>query len=165
MNANAFRHLYDYHFAENRKLWDWYIKSLSDEQFTQDVDYSHGSVRNHLIHLINVDEAWFSPLRGVDFPDGLNPEIADRKTIRAYGEKVEQDIRDYLATLQDDMLFEKPVSEGEDKDVYLWQMLLHVVNHGTDHRAQILRVIHDLGVRTGPQDYMFYVYDNLWTPA
>ena len=22
MNANAFRHFYDYHFAENRKIWD-----------------------------------------------------------------------------------------------------------------------------------------------
>lgn len=43
MNANAFRHLYGYHFAENRKLWD-HVLSLSHEQFTQPVSYSRGSV-------------------------------------------------------------------------------------------------------------------------
>jgi uncharacterized damage-inducible protein DinB len=37
MNADAFRHFYDYHFAENRKIWDM-IMSLSQEQFTQPVD-------------------------------------------------------------------------------------------------------------------------------
>jgi hypothetical protein len=38
MNANAFRHFYDYHFTENRKIWDTVTTSLSHEQFTQNVD-------------------------------------------------------------------------------------------------------------------------------
>lgn len=29
MNANAFRHFYDYHFTENRKIWDSYVMTLS----------------------------------------------------------------------------------------------------------------------------------------
>jgi uncharacterized damage-inducible protein DinB len=36
-----------------------------------------------------------------------------------------------------------------------------VVNHGTDHRAQILRKLNDLGIKTAPQDFIFYVYDHL----
>jgi len=28
MNANAIRHFYDYHFTENRKIWDSYITPL-----------------------------------------------------------------------------------------------------------------------------------------
>ena len=35
MNADAFRHFYDYHFAENRRIWDKYVTQLSHEQFTQ----------------------------------------------------------------------------------------------------------------------------------
>jgi uncharacterized damage-inducible protein DinB len=70
-------------------------------------------------------------------------------------------MREYLANLRDDMLFEKPFADGEDKDLILWQVLLHVGNHGTDHRAQLLRLLNDLGVKTGPQDYIFYVYDHL----
>ena len=162
MNANAFRHFYDYHFAENRKIWDAYITSLSDEQFTQDVDYSHGSVRNQIVHIMSTDDAWFSGLRGVENSQPINPaDFDDRKIIRAHGDKVEQNMRDYLATLRDDMLFEKPFAEGEDKDLILWQVLLHVVNHGTDHRAQLLRLLNDLGVKTEYQDYIFYVYGHL----
>jgi uncharacterized damage-inducible protein DinB len=37
---------------------------------------------------------------------------------------------------------------------------LHVGNHGTDHRAQLLRLLNDLGVKTASQDYISYVYDN-----
>lgn len=162
MNADAFRHFYDYHFAENRKIWNTYITSLSHEQFTQDVTYSHGSVRDQVVHLLNVDEAWFSGLRGVEIPEPLDPpDSDDRQVIRAAWDTVEQNMRDYLAELRDDMLFEKPFAEGEDEELLLWQVLLHVVNHGTDHRAQLLRLLNDLGVKTAYQDYIFYVYENL----
>jgi len=162
MNANAFHQLYDYHFHENRKIWDTYIISLSHEQFTQNMDYSQGSVRNQIVHLMSVDDTWFSGLRGVEIPESLNPANFDnRKIIRSYWDIVEQNMRDYLANLRDDMLFEKPFADGEDKDLILWQVLLHVVIHGTDHRAQILILLNDFGVKTSPQDYIFYVYDNL----
>jgi uncharacterized damage-inducible protein DinB len=161
MNANAFRHFYGYHFTENRKMWDSYVTSLSQEQFTQDVDYSHGSVRDQIVHLMSVDDTWFSGLRGVEIPEPLNPaDFADRGSVRAHWDGVEQNMRDYLAELRDDMLFDKPLS-GEDQDLILWQVLLHVVNHGTDHRAQILRLLNDLGVKTTSQDCIFYVCDNL----
>jgi uncharacterized damage-inducible protein DinB len=85
----------------------------------------------------------------------------DRKIIRAFWDRVEQSMRDYLAELRDDMLFDKPIEDPEeDKNLMVWQVLLHVVNHGTDHRAQLLRVLNDMGVKTNSQDYIFYVYDN-----
>ncbi len=161
MNADAFRHFFEYHFTENRKTWDKYITSLSYEQFTQNVDYSHGSVRNQIIHLMGVDELWFSELQGVEILEFNNPaNIDDRKIIRAHWDSVEQNMRDYLAELQDDMLFKKPIAQEEDKDLIVWQVLLHVANHGTDHRAQLLRILHDLGVKTESQDYIFFVYNN-----
>lgn len=161
MNANAFCQFYDYHFSENRKTWDSYVMQLSDEQFTQPVDYSRGSVRDQILHLISCDDAWFSGLRGVEIPEDLNPaDFHDRESIRAHWDKVEQTMRDYLAELRDDMLFDKPL-EGEDKDLIVWQVLLHVINHGTDHRAQLLRLLNDLGVKTSSQDYIFYVYEHL----
>lgn len=162
MNANAFRHFYDYHFAENRKIWDRYVSQLSEEQFTEPVKYSHGSVRGQVVHLISVDEAWFSGLLGLQTPEGPDPaDLDDRDSLRARWDTVEQTMRDYLAALRDDMLFEEPFAEGEDKDLILWQVLLHVVNHGTDHRAQVLRLLNDLGVKTESQDYIFYAYEHL----
>ena len=161
MNADAFRYLYGYHFAENRAMWDKYIVPLSDEQFTRDVSYSLGSIRNHIVHLMWVDDTWFSELRGAELPELLSSaQFKDRTVIREYWDGIEQKMRDYLANLRDDMLFDKPCPPGEDENLIVWQVLLHVVNHGTDHRAQLLRILHDVGAKTVSQDFIFYVYDN-----
>jgi uncharacterized damage-inducible protein DinB len=162
MNASAFRHFYDYHFTENRTIWDRYISQLSYEQFTQPVSYSLGSVRDQIVHLMSVEEIWFSELRGVEPAEPLPPAtVDDRTTIRAHWDSVEQSVRAYLAALPDELLFAKPIQEPEeDRNLIVWQVLLHVVNHGTDHRAQLLRLLNDLGVKTVSQDYIFYVYDN-----
>ena len=46
----------------------------------------------------------------------------------------------------------------KNRELLTWQVLLQVVNHGTDHRAQILRALSDLGVETRSQDYVFFAY-------
>ena len=162
MNAIAFSHFYEYHFTENRKIWDSYVTSLPYELFIKKVSYSHGSVRNQVVHILEVEDLWFHELQGIEpsepFPTA---NFDDRINIRQYWDGVEQNMRAYLANLQDGMLFEKPIKFEEDKDLIVWQVLLHVANHGTDHRAQLLRLLNDFGVNTGPQDYIFYVYDHL----
>src|SRR6201992_3899289 len=127
MNAEAFCQFYDYHFAENRKIWDTYILPLSQEQFTQPTDYSVGSMRNQVVHLMSCDDYWFSGLRGLDMPDMLDPaDFEDRDLIRARWDTVEHTMRAYLATLRDDMLFERPFPDSDDAHLRLWQVLLHV---------------------------------------
>ncbi|MCU0485593.1 MAG: DinB family protein [Anaerolineales bacterium] len=163
MNASAFRQFYDYHFTENRKLWELCAHLLIYEQFIQDAGYSHGSVREQILHLMCVDDVWFSELQGIE---PLEPPPAvdfdDREKLRAHWDHIEQNMRSYLAEIQDDTLFDKPIKEPEeDQGLIVWQVLLHVVNHGTDHRAQLLRQLNDLGVKTTSQDYIFYVYDHL----
>ena len=162
MNADAFRHFYDYHFTENRKIWDRYVTSLSHEQFTQPVSYSYGSVRDQIVHLMSAEEVWFSELRGVEPSEPFPPaDFDDRDNIRAHWDTIEQGMRAYLAELQDDMLFAQPILEPEeDRALIVWQVLLHVVNHGTDHRAQLLRLLNDMGVETLYQDYIFHFYDH-----
>lgn len=162
MNANAFRHFYNYHFAENRKVWNG-VTSLSFEQFTQPIGYSRGSIREQVVHLLDVEDIWFSELQGTQPGDPLPETVTadDRDAIRAHWDMVEENVRAYLANLEDDFLFTKPITDPEeDKNLIVWQVLLHVVNHATDHRAQLLRALHDLGVDTKSQDYIFYVYEN-----
>lgn len=161
MNADAFRHFYDYHFAENHKIWD-YVMELTPEQITQPVSYSRGSVRDQVLHLIDCDDSWFSELQGVAPSEPVpSTDMDDRQVIRVRWDSIEQSMRDYLAGLQDDTLFEKPIKEPEeDQGLTVWQVLLHVANHGTDHRAQILRLLNDLGLKTESQDYIFYVYEH-----
>jgi uncharacterized damage-inducible protein DinB len=159
MNADSFRHLYDYHFAANRKIWDTHIVHLTDQQFREPVKYSVGSVRNQVVHMLNIDDRWFSGLRGMEVPGFLNPaHFARREKIRAMWDDVEGHMREYLAQLTDDALFTPPF---EDNPMQLWQVLFHVLNHGTDHRAQLLRLLNDLGQKTSPQDYFFFMIGKL----
>ena len=163
MNADAFRQLYDYHFGENRKIWDQYVTPLAYEQFIQEARYSHGSVRAQIVHLMDVDEVWFSELQGVLPSEPVEAaDFDDRALLRARWDRIETMMRAYLSELQDEMLLAKPITDPEDdKELSVWQVLLHVANHGTDHRAQLLRLLHDLGVKTEGQDYIFYVYEHL----
>jgi uncharacterized damage-inducible protein DinB len=163
MHADAFRRIYDYHFGLNRRLWH-HVMELSDEDFDREHPYSHGSVRNQVWHLMTVDEGWFTELRNGDWPDYLQPGVEmpmwPREQIRARWDEVETMQREWLAGLTDEALFEHPWSEGEDAYMVLWEVLFHVVNHGTDHRAQTQRLLSDLGVTTYPIDYGFFASQN-----
>ncbi len=129
--------------------------TLTDAQFTTDVPYSHGSIRNHMVHLANVDGGW---LRGLKEDPAarsyrLNPEdYTTREQVRALCDQAEKDIRDYVAALDDDALGQTP----KTVPTTVWQTLLHLVNHGTDHRGQVLRVLHDLKADTFDQDLIYY---------
>lgn len=152
MNADNFRHAYDYHFTVNRRIWDKSITTLSDEQFLQDLSYSIGSICNQTVHMMSVDQRWFSGLRGVDLTDHLDPtDFPDRQAVRTYWDNVETVIRDYLDGLTDEDL-QKPFDRFQR-----WQVLLHVINHGTDHRAQVLAMLNSLGAPSFPQDYIYHV--------
>jgi uncharacterized damage-inducible protein DinB len=160
MNASAIRQLFEYHFFENHKLIADYASQLSPAQYIQPIAYSHGSVRDQLIHMMRVDEAWFSDLRGEALPETQDgQDYPDLDSLWVEWVRIEQKMREYLKGVSDEELMDKPL-EGEDQDLRLWQVLVHVVNHGTDHRAQILRALNDLGIKTHSQDFIFYVYEN-----
>jgi uncharacterized damage-inducible protein DinB len=107
--------------------------------------------------MLNIDDRWFSGLRGEPVPGFLNlVHYARRAVIRQMWDDVEAKMRDYLDTLRDDMLFAQPF-QAEGDPMMLWQVLIHVANHGTDHRAQLLFLLNEVGVKTFAQDYFYFV--------
>jgi uncharacterized damage-inducible protein DinB len=153
MNADGFRQLYDYHFTVNRRIWDKCVVGLTDEQFERDLGYSHGSIHNQMVHMMSIDERWFSGLRGTALPDFLKPaDYPTRPAVRAYWDQVERQMRDYLGGLTDSGLI-APMD-----NLQVWQVLIHVVNHGTDHRAQVLAMLNMMDVKTFPQDFIFHLW-------
>lgn len=159
MNAADFRQFYEYHFSENRRLWDCCL-ALTGEAFARPAGYSRGSVKDQVLHMMSAENYWFSGLRGLEMPDDLVPaDFPDRPSIRARWDVIEAGMRSYLAGLTDAALAARPFPGTEDEILVCWQVLLHTANHATDHRAQLLRLLNDLGVETGAQDYIFYLFD------
>ncbi len=159
---DVIRTMIDYNYAAHRRLWVS-IMALDDAQFTAAVPYSHGSIRDQVIHLCSVDASWLRGLREDPDARGFRYDPASyptRESARALFESTATEVIAYVATLDDGKLQVK----GKGMPVAVWQVLLHIVNHGTDHRAQILRAVHDLGGPTFGQDLLYYFQGRL-TPA
>ena len=62
MDKSSIQMLFDYHFGMYDRVWDC-VMELSTEQFIEESDYSFRSVRNQLLHCMNVDDRGLSRLR------------------------------------------------------------------------------------------------------
>jgi len=70
---NVIRTLVEYHVASNRRLWNHLLENLTDEPFTQALGFSHGSVRNQVVHLAATDRYWLHDIQSKPVT-GLDPQ-------------------------------------------------------------------------------------------
>ncbi len=83
MNADYFRTLYRYNYDIQQQLWDSAF-TRTDAQFTQEWDYSIGSLRNHFVHVTDTDQRWLRRIAGE--PSGERLVYADFPTVASiYG--------------------------------------------------------------------------------
>lgn len=149
----------------HHRLWDS-IDQLTDDQFSAPVDYSIGSIRNHMVHLVSVDQRWLARLLGVTPPDHLAYEdFSTRAEVRQRWDQVEGHVRAFVQQLTFDRLH-APVRFEISRAPHpvtlpAWQILVQVVMHGTDHRAQILPLLARYGAPTFEQDYILWLLNNL----
>lgn len=160
MNIETLQMLYNYNWTAHRKIWQ-IITELTDEQFTRNVDYAFDSIHGQVVHVMGAEWIWLSRLKGIN-PTTifLNEDYPTRPAIRAGWDEIETEFRAYLDTLQDDILqeeFHYQTTSGKPFSNSRLHILLHVVNHGTDHRAQMLSMLYRLGARTLEQDLIFYL--------
>ena len=130
MNIDMIKQLYDYNYWAHQRVWNC-VKKLSNEQLHQPFDYSIGSIHAQLVHTMGAEEHWFSRLRGVSpkkfFEPSDFPALSD---IRSQWDKTEAAVREYIAALTPDKLFETVEYKrmnGEPMQNTLWSVLLHVV--------------------------------------
>ncbi|MBL8146344.1 MAG: hypothetical protein JNL34_08160, partial [Anaerolineae bacterium] len=67
------RTLFDYNLWAHERVWPG-ILTLDDEQFARPFDYSLGSVRAQMVHVLSVDNRWLARVAGRPTPDRLDPE-------------------------------------------------------------------------------------------
>lgn len=153
MNPDHFRQLYEYHFTANHLMWKQCILSLTADQFRRQLPYSLGSVRNQVVHMMNMEDRWFCGLRGVEVPGILNPVyFSTVAKVRERWDAIESDMRAYLIRLD-----AAELARPFDERAAVWQVLFHVLNHGTDHRAQTMAMLAQLGTEGFPQDYYLHL--------
>jgi len=167
LSVEIIRTCIQYDEAMNRRVWES-VMQLSDEQFVVEVKYSLGSLRDQMVHLAGVNGRWLRGLKEMPEAGNYSPKAVDyptRESAFALWDGVAQDFLAYVDTLDEASLLYTP----RGLPGATWQVLLHVANHGTDHRAQVLRILHDLGATSFPQDLLLHLYPDLrhrkiWIP-
>ena len=144
---NTLKTLIDYNYAEHRELWE-IIAGLDEETFLKDAGYSLGVVQREVVHIIRADRLWLS--RAMELPDAalLSNETVDRGKIRQAWDQLEQDVKSFLDSLSEQGL-QRVVTyvdkDGKTQQRHVFELLLHICNHGTVHRAEICAMLHMLG--------------------
>jgi len=148
------RTMLHYHAAATRRTWDLVQSSVSEEEFRRELGFSWGSLRNELLHLAFVDRSWLALLRGEPDPpdeafDGFHSMAQARAVADASLAEVESSIAGLTAGELEEALPGLPGTR--------WQILLHVANHGTDHRGRVICQLKALGKADFEQDLTLHL--------
>ncbi len=150
--------LYDYNeWANNRLLKT--ASELSADEFSRPQGASWGSVEANFGHIVGAQITWLSRWRtGRSAGPILELQaITGFDGIGAAFEGSHTDLREFVAGLSDHGLEEAMAYTDTRGNSYqnevLWQLMLHLANHGTYHRGEVAMALTALGHSPGDLDY------------
>lgn len=156
-STDMVRRMIEYHVAMTSRVWDS-IGQLDEQQFVAEDSYSRGSIRNLMVHLAHTDLRWLTGLKNLPDARGALKEFEkypDKKAAREYSASVAAQLAEYVQSLDETQLNERPANVPAPR----WQVLLHLVNHGTDHRSTVLQKLHACGAPTFEQDFILWLWE------
>jgi uncharacterized damage-inducible protein DinB len=145
----------DYNYWARDRLMDA-VEALTPEQFTREIVNSFGSVRDTIAHICDAESIWQSRWRG-EHPRGFQqpdrmPDVASARTEWAELERGMREALEKLGPEGVERTMEYKDMRGAARSDVFWQMMLHVVNHGSYHRGQVTTMLRQLGAQ--PPKYM-----------
>ena len=149
-----------YEYWANEKLFE-VILSLSEEQYQQEVVSSFPSIYKTCLHMWDATSIWWQRLHKVEqvvVPSlSFHPYMND--IVHGILQQNKQWI-DWINAADIDKLELKlayKTSKGDPFQQPVNEILLHLNNHGTYHRGQLVTLLRQVGVEKIPQtDYILY---------
>lgn len=133
---------------------------LAPEELTRDLQSSHGSLLGTLQHIYYADRIWLSRLEGRTLASFVDPDPGpDVAALKEHWPVVIKGLRDFVEFAPEE-LFESPLLfhrlNGDAHSMTHWKVLLHIVNHATLHRGQVMGMLRQLGHVPPGTDYLFF---------
>ena len=149
MNVEQIRHHLAYSKWASRRLLDA-VEAMPSEEQQKDVGVAHKSVTGTLDHIFFGDLVWLNRIKGTD-----DTKMSWR------------DVQDGWDAWAANVTADELLKEIEYKDLRgapryspVWQMVLHVVNHATLHRGQVMSLLRQSGIAPPQIDLITYYREN-----
>jgi len=159
MKPAEMRDLFAFNAWANHRVWTA-VEALTGEQFTKPLGSSFSSVRDTLAHICGVEWVWLERVEGrspTAIPEAK--EYPDVASLRTRWASIEKRWLEYVSRLDQAELDEEvdyqTLSFGASRDPR-WQMMQHVVNHGTYHRGQVIAMLRQLGAKGTSTDLISF---------
>lgn len=160
MKADNFRTLFDYNYWANHRLWTC-ITPLSEEVYTRKTAFGAGSIQAEILYTMSVEWAWLSRLRGTSPHKLFSAEdLPTRTAIRKKWDEIEADVKAHVQALKDtdlEQVIHYESVAGAAFSNTAWEMLMHMVIHGTEHREKTTAMLYHFNQPTVSQDFITFV--------
>ena len=162
MDIRYWMDLFDYNYWANDRLLRA-AANLSHAQFVARVLPSHNSLRGTLVHVMSAEWIWLSRWRGTSPTAMLSEDsLPTLEAVRERWQQQKRNLRAFLATQNDESL-ERVVhysnTQGAARAFPLWQLMAHLVNHGTQHRGEAAAMLTELGHSPGDMDLILFLQE------
>lgn len=151
--------LYDYNYWANERILEA-AAALPPAQYHQEHGHSWGSIHTVLLHMMNAEWIWLSRWKGISpraFPG--SGDYPDAAAIKKRWREIETEMRAFVAE-QDEQSLQREVTYtntiGKEYRLILWQMMVHVPNHGTHHRGELATMLATLQAPHPEEDWLHY---------
>lgn len=126
---------------------------LADDERRRVLGGAFGSVHGTLSHLIVGDRLWLQRFRGESVTIPTPGQFPDFESLRAARLETDSDIDAWAASLDDDFgdrpFHFRSIAYNRERSVPGWSVVLHLFNHQTHHRGQVLTLLRQLGSQAG----------------
>ena len=161
MFIDGLRTFYSYGDRATQRLLD-VSAGLTQEQWLKEGTAGQGSVRDTLVHMISAQRYWLAFWGGSLAPNQpLDPaRFPDVEAVRAAWIELESATERFLVGLEEADLereYSRPSPDGRVHIHKLWQMIMHVANHGTQHRSEVAAMLTSYGRSPGDLDFSAYL--------
>lgn len=160
MNIQNITILVNFNFWANDRILAACQKLTTDE-FTRAVspDPGWGSLRGILVHTLDAEYGWRLILQGQEANNIL--EASDFETVAVL--KTRWDIEknawvDYVNSLSTERL-NRGYGENSQPGPNVWQTMLHVIFHGTQHRSEAAAILTGYGHSPGDLDFDIFLQE------
>lgn len=133
--------------------------ALPPEDLAHDFKTSEGTVANTLAHIFAADRVWLARIQGVPQAVFISPEDRDFATLRKAWPALIERWKVWAAPITDEQALATISYEDLRGNAWvppLWQVVLHVVNHGTHHRGAVSGFLRAMGRQPPALDLIAY---------